>query len=210
MITEHTAAVIIQTHFWLFHQQHTLQDNDDDDVEFCNYNDNHCRRHYHHEEEAQQLDEIMSMLMIDHHNAIETITQISILLTSTGDIVWPRHGPDPTVHYPLLDSLDENGTTNLDELLIQQTKIVTTKNKIDTYIICLLEIVNNGFVSSIMAGVQEFMAKQMELQRNDKKKQSYYTSAYDRRIFDPGGGHYIPHTISAAATTTLQFCTINS
>eukprot|EP00957_Ditylum_brightwellii_P079796 6068932-Ditylum_brightwellii.AAC.1 len=27
MITEHTAAIIIQTHFWLFHQQHALQDN---------------------------------------------------------------------------------------------------------------------------------------------------------------------------------------
>eukprot|EP00957_Ditylum_brightwellii_P022994 1735514-Ditylum_brightwellii.AAC.1 len=110
------------------------------------------------------------MLMKDHHNAIEAITQISTLSTTTGDIVWPCHGPDPTVHYPLLDSLDEHGTTNLDEFLIQQTTIVTTKNKIDADIICLVEVVNNGSVDSVMAGVQEFMAKQMELLRNDEEK----------------------------------------
>eukprot|EP00957_Ditylum_brightwellii_P005512 421974-Ditylum_brightwellii.AAC.1 len=61
-----------------------------------------------------------------------------------------------------------------------------------------------------MAGLQEFMANQMELLRNDKEKQFYCTSAYDRRIFDPGGGHYILHAISAAATTTLRFCNIYS
>eukprot|EP00957_Ditylum_brightwellii_P133104 10148861-Ditylum_brightwellii.AAC.1 len=61
-----------------------------------------------------------------------------------------------------------------------------------------------------MAGIQEFMEKQMELLRNEKKKQFYCISAYDRCIFDPGGGHYIPHAITAAATTTLQFCNTNS
>eukprot|EP00957_Ditylum_brightwellii_P127949 9757634-Ditylum_brightwellii.AAC.1 len=39
-----------------------------------------------------------------------------------------------------------------------------------------------------MAGVQEFMAKQMELLKNYTTKQFSCTSAYDQRIFDPGGG----------------------
>eukprot|EP00957_Ditylum_brightwellii_P096443 7345584-Ditylum_brightwellii.AAC.1 len=108
--------------------------------------------------------------MKDHHNAIETITQFSTLSTTTRDIVWPHRGPDSTVHYPLLDSLDGNGTTNRDEFLIQQTTIVTTKNKINADIIYLTEVVNNGVVDSVMAGVQEFMAKQIELLRIDKKK----------------------------------------
>eukprot|EP00957_Ditylum_brightwellii_P164164 12499257-Ditylum_brightwellii.AAC.1 len=51
MITEHTTAVIIQTNFQIFHQQHTLQDNNDDD-NFFTYNGNHCRQHFHHDEEA--------------------------------------------------------------------------------------------------------------------------------------------------------------
>eukprot|EP00957_Ditylum_brightwellii_P059317 4503005-Ditylum_brightwellii.AAC.1 len=45
------------------------------------------------------------------------------------------------------------------------------KNKMGAGIICLMEVENNGFVSSVMAVVQDIMAKQMELLRNEQKKQ---------------------------------------
>eukprot|EP00957_Ditylum_brightwellii_P071913 5465913-Ditylum_brightwellii.AAC.1 len=41
----------------------------------------------------------------------------------------------------------------------------------DSDIICLMEVENNGFVGSVMAGVQEIMSKQMELLRTEQKKQ---------------------------------------
>ena len=86
MITEHTAAVIIQTHFRIFCHHRTLQDNNHKDEE---------ARHF---DEMHHLNDLLNNFVIDFAdttNKFDQITKPSRDLDPAADIIWPRHSPDP-------------------------------------------------------------------------------------------------------------------
>eukprot|EP00957_Ditylum_brightwellii_P110871 8456500-Ditylum_brightwellii.AAC.2 len=88
MIAEHTAAVIIQTHFQVFHQHRTLQDNSDHGKE---------ARHF---DKMQHLDQLIHSFNSDL-TAITTkfhrITQPTHDICIDTNIACPQHSPDPVV-----------------------------------------------------------------------------------------------------------------
>ena len=89
MIIEHTAAIIIQTHFWIFHQQHTLWDDNDNDKFF----EEAC-----HLEEVQHLNDLLLSLNSDFTAITDKfchITQPTCDLHQDHNFIWPWHGPDP-------------------------------------------------------------------------------------------------------------------